>query len=89
VGSEIIHDDDFFALERWNQTLLDIRQEELSGHRAVNHEGCCQSVAAQSGNERDRLPMSVRYATDQALPAWATAAEPHHFSIGRGLVDEH
>src|SRR5665647_1960618 len=33
--------------------------------------------------------MSVRHATDQPLAAWATAAKPHHFSIGRSLVDEH
>src|SRR5450759_4237343 len=33
--------------------------------------------------------MSVRHATDQPLAAWATAAKPPHFSIGRSLVDEH
>src|SRR5450755_2062501 len=33
--------------------------------------------------------MSVRHATDQSLAAWATAAKPHHFCIGRGLVNEH
>ncbi len=51
--------------------------------------GAVSPCAAQSGYQRDRLPMSVRHATDQPLRAWATAAEPHHFSIGRGLVDEH
>src|SRR5665647_1219776 len=40
-------------------------------------------------SRRDCLPMSVRHATDQPLAAWATAAKPHHFSIGRSLVDEH
>jgi hypothetical protein len=33
--------------------------------------------------------MSVRHATDQSLAAWATAAQPYHFRVGRGLVDEH
>src|SRR5665647_1021464 len=55
----------------------------------VEHQGCCDSIVAQSGHEGDGLPMSVRHATDQSLAAWATAAQPHHFCIGRGLVDEH
>src|SRR5215468_3553836 len=36
----------------------------------------------------DRI-LSLRYAANQSLAARAPAAQPDHFRIGRGLVDEH
>src|ERR1035437_5059128 len=89
VSRKVVHDDDVFALERWSQTLLDIRQECFSGHCPIEHEGRRDSTVTQSGHEGDCLPVSVWHATDQPLAAWATAAKPPHFSIGRGLVDEY
>jgi len=32
IGSEIVHHQAIVALERWNQALLDMGEEDLSGH---------------------------------------------------------
>jgi hypothetical protein len=37
VGREVVADDDVIALERWHETLFDIRQEGLSGHEVIKH----------------------------------------------------
>jgi hypothetical protein len=37
VGREVVADDDVIALERWHETLFDIRQEGLSGHGVIKH----------------------------------------------------
>ena len=86
---ETVHDDNVSAFERRSQTAFDVRQERLSAHCAVNRERRRHSIAAQSGHERDRLPVSMRHTADQAFAARASATQPHHFGIGGGLVDEH
>src|SRR5580693_900581 len=47
------------------------------------------AILAQSGHEGDRLPMTLWRKVHQSLAAGATAVQPHHLGIGRGLIDEH
>src|SRR3954465_13158231 len=36
---QIIHDDDVAATEGWCEALLDVREEDGTVHRSINHEG--------------------------------------------------
>jgi hypothetical protein len=89
MSAEMIHHDDILAPKRWRQRLPDVGQERFSGHWPVNHQGCGQAIATQGGHESECLPISVRHAADQSFPTPTTASRPHHFGVGRGLVDEH
>jgi hypothetical protein len=89
VSAEMVHHDDILASKRWSQPLPDVGQEYFSGHWPVNHQGSRHAIATQGGHESECLPISVRHATNQSSPAPTTASRPHHFGVGRGLVDEH
>src|SRR5262249_57421949 len=58
-------------------------------HRAIDHARRRHPIPAQAGYEGKGFPVSLRYAANQSLAARAPAAQPVHFRIGRGLVDEH
>ena len=62
---------------------------DLSAHRAIDHARRHHPIPTQAGYEGKGLPVSLRYAANQSLAARAPAAQPDHFRIGRGLVDEH
>src|SRR5262245_34356551 len=87
--SHIVHEDDVALLERWHEHLFDVGEEGRATHRTVDHVGRGYAVDAQGRNERQRLPMSVRYlVVDQALSDRCAAVEPCHLRRYRGLVDE-
>jgi hypothetical protein len=58
VGSEVIHHEDVVWPVRRNQALLDIAEEHLSGHGALDDHRRGHSVVPQSGHEGDCLPFS-------------------------------
>src|SRR5262249_8054447 len=89
VCRKIVHDHDVFAFDRGSERLLDICEERLSAHRAIDHARRRHPIPAQAGYEGKGFPVSLRYAANQSLAARAPAAQPDHFRIGRGLVDEH
>src|SRR3979411_2349291 len=60
VNPAVIHDDDVIAPERGNQALLDIGEEHLTGHGALDHHWRGHFIVAQGGHESDRLPCSKR-----------------------------
>lgn len=45
--------------------MFDIGQEDRAIHRTVNDHGRGETLVAQSGDERGRLPMAVRNRADQ------------------------
>jgi hypothetical protein len=45
-------------------------------HRSFHHKRRHHAVMAQSGNERDRLPMSMRRIADQPHATRAAASQP-------------
>jgi ProP effector len=71
------------------ETSLDVGQEAPSVHCPVDCTWCRHAILAQSGNEGDRLPMTVWLKIHQPLAACATAVKPHHLGVGGSLVDEH
>jgi hypothetical protein len=57
-------------------------------HRTVDDIGRRGAVDAQRGNKRQRLPVTVGHARDEALTAWRTPIMPDHLRCDRGLVDK-
>lgn len=47
-----------------------------------------EAVDAQRGNKRQRLPVTMGYARDEALAARRTPIVPDHLCRDRGLVDK-
>src|SRR5499426_945946 len=62
---------------------------EAPSDRAIDHTRRRHPIPAQAGYEGKGFPVSLRYAANQSLAARAPAAQPDHFRIGRGLVDEY
>ena len=71
-----------------DELLLDVGEEQLAVHRAVDYQRGGDSVAAQAGDERRRLPMAVRNLGDQAFPARRAAALTRHLRTSASLVNE-
>ena len=52
----VIHHDDVVAAEGWNQALLNIGEEHVSGHSSFDYHRSGHFIVAQGGHEGDRLP---------------------------------
>lgn len=88
VRSNIVHDDDVPAFERWRQALLDVGQKGRSIDCAFDHHRRGHSVAAQRGYERQCFPGPERDAADHPLAAGSAAVWAGHAGVNRGFVDE-
>ena len=88
MSAEIVHHDDVVWLKAWGQDLLDIGQERIAVHRAVDDTGCGKRACAQAGDEGRRLPVAVRDFADQPFAAGRPAAQSRHVGAGAGFVDE-
>src|SRR5262249_23468165 len=75
VCRKIVHDHDVFAFDRGSERLLDICEERLSAHRAIDHARRRHPIPAQAGYEGKGFPVSLRYAANQSLAARAPAVE--------------
>jgi hypothetical protein len=73
VAAEIVEDDDVALGEGGSEDLLDIEGEELAVDRAIDDPGRIDAIAAQGGEEGEGLPMAVRQAGLETLPARSPA----------------
>src|SRR6478609_7270359 len=89
VSTEVVHHNDIVAFERRNQELLDIGKEHFSVHGTLDYERCNHSIVPQRCHEGDRLPMSVRHATNQPHATRAAPLEPRHIGADCSLIDKH
>ena len=60
VDGEIVQDHDVAALERRRELALDVEVEGVAIHRAIDHPGRDEPVAAQAGDEGLRVPTAER-----------------------------
>ena len=88
VRRKIIHNDDIATFERWHKKLLHPCDKGEAVHRSFHYKRRHHPVMAQSSDEGDRLPMSVRRIADQPLATRAAAAQSHHVGRGGSLVDK-
>lgn len=89
VARQIVHDDDVVGRQGRRQALLDIGQEGLAIHGAIEHHGRRQAGRAQGGGEGDGLPMAMGGFAHQSLAFHRPAIAPDHVGRSTGLVDEH
>ena len=88
MGAQVVHEDDVALAQGRRQDLLDISQERRPIHRAVDDIGRREAIDAERGDKRQRLPVAVRHAGDEALAARRSPIVPDHLRRDRGLVDE-
>ena len=67
MGGQIVGDHDVAGLEGGDQDLLDVGEEARAIHGAVEHAGGGEPRHTEPGNERTRLPVSVRRVIGHAL----------------------
>lgn len=89
VAGEVVEDDDIASAECRAQFFLDPLGEGCAIDRLIEDERRVDPVAAQSGDERHRLPVAVRHLGVEALSLGRPAAQGSHVRLGPGLVDEH
>jgi len=77
------------ALERWDQTLLEVRQEGFSVHSSLYHHWRHDTGLTQASNKCGCFPVSHGDIIDQALPARIPTVEAHHVCGHRSLVDKY
>ena len=88
VSAQVVHEDDVALAQGRYQNLFDISQERRPIHRTVDDIGRRKAVDAQRCNKRQRLPVTVWHARNEALTARRTSIMPDHLRRDRGLVDK-
>ncbi len=88
VRTQVVHDDDITRLKFRREHVAGVGEKNLPVHRTVDDERRNDPVMAQTGEEGHRLPVTVRDLRHEPLPARGTAAEPDHFGVRTGFVDE-
>jgi hypothetical protein len=68
--------------------LLDISEEVNPIHRAVEDEARSEAINAKGGDIGQRLPMSVRHRSHEALPAQAASVMTDHLRRDRRLINK-
>src|ERR1700730_13454620 len=89
VDSAVIHHDDVTAPERAYQALLDICEEHLSGHRALDYHRRGHLIVPQAGHEGDCLPCSKRNSADHPNATRSPSSQPYQVRADRSLIDKH
>ena len=88
MAAEIVHDDDVAGLQNGDELLLDISAEAMTVDRSIEDARRSEPVAAQSAEEGQRAPVSVRSIPSQAFALRSPAAQRSHVGLDPGLVDK-
>ena len=88
MASQIVEDYDLALGEGGCEYLFDIEGEEFPVDRAVDDKGSIDAIDAQSSDEGERLPVTVRDGSGQALSSRSPAAQWGHVGLDPGLIDE-
>lgn len=88
VSGQIVHHDHVTRAERRRQVLLDIAEEHVSVHRAVDHGGRREAAQSQRTDEGRRLPVAVGDVIDDALAAKRPAVQPSELRMSAEFVEK-
>ncbi|MCP1838904.1 hypothetical protein ACVIHI_008177 [Bradyrhizobium sp. USDA 4524] len=88
VSAQVVHEDDVALAQGRRQDLLDISQERGPIHCTVDDIGRREAIDAQRGDKRQRLPVTMGHARDEALTARRAPIVPDHLRRDRSLVDK-
>jgi len=88
VAGQIVHHNDVARLEFGDENLFDIDLKSVPVDRTIEHKGRRNPADPNPGDEGRCLPVSMRDAGTQPLPARAAPMCASHVRRGPGLVDE-
>lgn len=88
MAAKIVDDDDVARLERWDENLFDVSQEAFAIDWPVDDARSLNPIAAQSRQEGQGPPMTLRYLGDEFVPTRGPATQACHVGFGPGLIDE-
>lgn len=88
VASQIVEDDDVALCQGWDQCLLHPSGEGRPIDRAIQNQGCDDTVVPQPGQKSQRLPMAMWDLGQIGLATRTPAAGAGHVGFHPGLVDK-
>ena len=88
MGRQIVHDNGVALSQGGRQALLQPGHEDRAVHRAIDNEGRCDGIIAQSSHKSCRFPVTMRHVADQPPPLFAAAPQPRHLSVCPGFIDK-
>lgn len=88
MGAQIVHHDNVARVEGRDENLLDVSEESIAVHRAVDDAWGGERVCAQPRDKGRGFPVAMRDFTDQPFAARRPAAQSYHVGRGAGFVDE-
>ena len=88
VGAEVVEDDDVALGQDRGQNLLHVSCEDIAVDRPVDDPWRVDAVMAQSPDEGEGLPVPVRHARIEPLPAWSPAVPGGHVGLDPCFVEE-
>jgi len=89
VAGEVVHDHDVARRERGHEELLDILKKARPVDRLIEHAGGVDPVAAKSGKEGHRLPVTIGHLGMEPLAFGCPAAQRRHVGFRPGFVNEY
>jgi hypothetical protein len=88
VGGQIVHDNNIASGKIWGELRLDIGLEGATVHWSVQHPGCCQATASESGNEGLGVPVAEGDMHSEPFAARCPPSQARHLRRRSGLIDE-
>ena len=88
VGGEVVEDDDVAGPKLWSELGFDIGVEDQPVHGRIDNPRGDEALAAQPGNQGLGAPMAERRLGSQPLAFQKPSAQPDHFGVGAGFIEE-
>jgi hypothetical protein len=88
VARQIVHHDDVTRLEFGEEDLFDVDFKSVPVDRPIEHKGCRDPADPKTSDEGRCLPVPMRDACSQPLPARAAPMRAGHVRQGPGFIDE-
>lgn len=88
VGRQVVEDDHIAGLQGRGQLGLDIKLEQLSIHRTLDHPWRIQTVVAQGGDKGLGVPVAEGRMVDKARAFFRPAGGLRHVRFQGRFVDE-
>ena len=89
VRGPVVQDHDVARSQRRGQAVLDVGDEPVAGHRAVQDARGGQPVGPQRGRERQGFVVPVRDGIDARVAPRGVPVPPGLLGVGERLIDEH
>jgi len=89
VAGEVVHDHDVARRERGHEELFDILKEARPVDRLIEDTRGIDPIAAQSGKEGHRFPVTIWHLGMEPLAFGSPATQRGHVRFRPGFINEH